>query len=312
MSEPAATEILWIGLGQMGTVLSSRLSGRFRVVGVDPRREARELSHLWKGADGLASAFAQGTTAPVVIICLPHPYAFVSTIEELLESEAVEQVSVVINLSTVGPRVAEEGAMTIESAAPNVTYVESLITGGVQRAARGDITLLVSCRGKLPRKVRAILRVLAKRLEFFDTIHDAAVAKLANNVAMLGAASAAIEALDLGVRSGLPLDVVFRVLQNGTGDSYILKNSLRRALLDGDKTTGFAARLAIKDVDLALDLSAAVSCPLPHLEIVRKELREVVKDGGADETFARIGSLRGLDQPAYMDASTKRGAASSL
>lgn len=286
--------VLWLGLGQMGSALASRLTSDFRVVGVDPSPTANAKG-LWRRAETVKRAIDD--LAPwAVVLCLPDPVSFTEAIAEIMAVPSVaEDASHVVNLSTVGPTVAAYAASVVERPG-RLQYVESLITGGVQNAATGDITLLVASSSQLSSDLRRMLEALAMRLDEFENIEAVATAKLVNNVAMLGTASATLEALDLGRRSGLKLDVLFRVLQRGTANSYIVNNSLRRCLLDHDRRTGFAARLALKDIDLALELAARTGCDLTHARIVREELRELIDAGGGDETFARISALRGIDE----------------
>jgi 3-hydroxyisobutyrate dehydrogenase-like beta-hydroxyacid dehydrogenase len=299
--------ILWLGLGQMGGTLAARLERDFRVVGVDPLPSASSCG-IWRRAETVKRATTDGVAPWAVVLCLPDPVSFLDAISEITSTAIVaDSARHVINLSTVGPSAAAHAAGIIERTR-KIQYVESLITGGVQRAATGDITLLVACSGELSQGVRALLETLAARLNVLESIEAVATAKLVNNVAMLGTASATVEALDLGRRHGLATDTMFRVLQDGTANSYILNNSLRRALIDNDTKTGFAARLALKDLELALELAARVGCELTHARIVHAELRKLIGNGGADETFARIGTLRGFDYAAGVDSSMIEGA----
>jgi 3-hydroxyisobutyrate dehydrogenase len=294
LAEQTQPVVLWLGLGQMGSVLASRLTAAFRVVGVDPS-PAAYAEGLWRRVETVKDAVDGDLTPWAVLVCLPDPVGFTQAIAEVMAAPGVAQnASYVVNLSTVGPAVAAHAADVVQRSG-KVEYVESLITGGVQHAAQGDITLLVAGSTGLSSDVRKMLGTLAVRLQEFENIEAVATAKLVNNVAMLGTASATLEAIDLGRRRGLELDVLFRVLRCGTANSYILNNSLRRLLLDHDRSTGFAARLALKDLDLALDLAARVGCDLSHARLVREELSELIGAGGGDETFARIGALRGID-----------------
>jgi 3-hydroxyisobutyrate dehydrogenase len=289
---PDNAAVWWAGLGQMGTALSARVAKCNHVVGLDPDTSAREACSF-----DTAPSLHEGGALPVpwaVVLCVPTAEAYLSSIKEVVGLPRPEKLAAVVNLSTVGLEVAAQGEAFLAQEMPDVDYVESLITGGVLRAASGDITLLVGSHKPLSHPVKAMLEVMSSRLHTLASVHQARVAKLVNNLAMLGIASVTVEALDLGVRSGLTIDTVFRVLREGTGTSYILNNSLTRALLDGDFTTGFATRLALKDIGLALDVARDVSCPTPHGDVVRRELEQAISDGQSDATFARIATTRGL------------------
>jgi 3-hydroxyisobutyrate dehydrogenase-like beta-hydroxyacid dehydrogenase len=277
----------------MGAALSARAVECTRVVGVDPQPSARETCSF----DTASSLHELNDALPapwVVVLCLPTTEAYLSSIKEVVDLPQPEKLAAVVNLSTVGLDAAAQGEALLAQQMPEVDYVESLITGGVLRAATGDITMLVGSRNPLSHRVKALLEAMSPRLHTFASVHQARIAKLVNNLAMLGIASVTVEALDLGVRSGLTIETVFRVLREGTGSSYILNNSLTRALLEGDFTTGFATHLALKDIGLALDVAREVSCRTPHGDVVRGELEQAISAGQSDATFARIATARGL------------------
>lgn len=285
--------VLWLGLGQMGAPLCARAARTHRVRGVDP--VLTKLPGLQSTTESISQLDASGVQPWAIVLCLPSVESFLATIEEIAATPTlVRGAQALVNLSTVGPRAAEQAQRALSESAPQLQYVESLMTGGVLRAKDGEIALLVGSQAPIPSAVRALLGTLADTLVDLHGIHDVAVAKLVNNVAMLGAASSTLEALDLGIRGGLPLATLFQVLKGGTGTSYTLNNSLSRAFIAGDTKTGYAARLALKDALLALEVGAAVDCEMPHTRVVCDELAELVRTGDGDESFAMIGGLRGI------------------
>jgi 3-hydroxyisobutyrate dehydrogenase-like beta-hydroxyacid dehydrogenase len=285
--------VAWLGLGQLGAPLCARAARAYRVLGVDPA--VNGVPGLWSAAGSVSELAARDPQPWAIVLCLPSTESFLTAIEELCSTPTlVRGARALVNLSTVGPRATAQAQQALSAAAPDLQYVESLVTGGVLRAKDGQVTLLVSSRSAIPAELRALLEALADRQEYLDSVHEVTVAKLVNNVAMLGAASSTLEALDLGISNGLSKATLFRVLKGGTGASYILDNSLSRAFLTGDTRTGYAARLALKDARLALELGATVECPMPHTGVVCDELTQLVGSGGGDRSFAMIGGLRGI------------------
>ncbi len=287
--------VLWLGLGQMGAPLCARAARSYRVSGVDPLLTS--VPGLWRRAENLAQ-LDRDTQPWAIVLCLPSVEGFLTTIEQIVSSPALaDSARALVNLSTVGPQAAEQARLLVGEQAAHMQYVESLMTGGVLGAKHGQITLLVGSEAPVAPEVRALLGELSNTIVDLDGVHQVAVAKLVNNVAMLGAASSTLEALDLGIKSGLPAATLFRVLKTGTGRSYTLEHSLSRAYLDGDTETGYAARLALKDALLALDAGASAECEMPHTRLVCEELTRLLDSGGGDESFAMIGTLRGIQAP---------------
>jgi 3-hydroxyisobutyrate dehydrogenase len=290
---PENAVVWWLGLGQMGAALSARAAKGAHVVGIDPRGSVGKACPF-ETVRSLQDLDATQPAPWAVVLCLPTPDAYLSSVRELAISPRLESTAAIINLSTVGIEAAAQAEALLATDKPDLDYVESLVTGGVCRATAGDVTLLVGSRKPLSQGVEALLQRLASRLHILDSIREAGIAKLVNNLAMLGIASVTVEAIDLGIKSGLDRETVFRVLRDGTGASYILNNSLTRSLIDGDFRTGFAARLALKDIGLAVHIAKQVSCDTPHADIVCGELLRAVTVGQPDETFARIATVRGL------------------
>jgi 3-hydroxyisobutyrate dehydrogenase-like beta-hydroxyacid dehydrogenase len=176
-----------------------------------------------------------------------------------------------------------------------VVFVESPVSGGVLRTARRDIALLCGCReAAMIDPLRPVLDAIAKRIFVFGSARHASVAKLVNNVAAVNIALGTIEALSLGVGSGLELEDLFEVLDAGTAGSYVLSSTLTRSLLDGDLRTGFAMRLAAKDMGLALDHAAFVDVDLPHTTESLTQLDEGIEGGLGDLVFPAVALRRGL------------------
>ncbi len=274
------------GLGQMGRAMVARVrDAGLDVVGVDPDPAAREAV----AADGLAAVPCLSDAGPVdaLFVCVPGPRDLEAVISECLASSAPPRL--VVNLSTVGAPVAEDQRDRIRAASASCGYVESPISGGVLRAARGQVALL--CAADPPACLDAILPTLeriAARVIRFSTIAAASTAKLVNNLAVLSTSLATLEALEWGVRAGLPVGDLFDALAAGTADSYALRSTLTRSVREGDFSRGFAMRLALKDVRLALGAATAAGRQMPFATEVERQLAAGCELGLGDHTFPAV------------------------
>lgn len=284
--------VAFAGLGQMGLAMAGRLrTAGIDVVGIDPDPGVRAQAEA-RGLRTAASSDAAGSF-DALLMCVPGPREAAQLVTSCLA--AAQRPRVVVNLSTVGPSVAREQCARLRAAAPPIAYVEAPISGGVLRAAQGRAVLLCAAEpSEALDELAPLLERMAARAIRFPTIRACATAKLVNNLAVLATSLATLEALEWGVRAGLDPDDLFDALQAGTADSYALRSTLTRTLREGDFTRGFAMRLALKDVRLALAEAAGAEAAMPFAAEVARQLEAGCEQGLGDRTFPAVALARGL------------------
>lgn len=283
--------VAFAGLGQMGLAMVAHVQALgLDVVGVDPDPVARARA----AERGLATARSvrEAGTADALLLCVPGPREVATLVSECLA--AADPPRIVVNLSTVGPSVAEEQCARLRAAAPAIAYVEAPISGGVLRAAERQCTLLCAAEpAECLAAIGPLLEAMAARVIRFPTIRACSTAKLVNNLAVLATSLATLEALEWGVREGLDPERLFEALQAGTADSYALRSTLTRTLRDGDFSRGFAMRLALKDVRLALGEAVEADAAMPFAAEVARQLEAGCDRGLGDLTFPAVAVERG-------------------
>jgi 3-hydroxyisobutyrate dehydrogenase len=133
---------------------------------------------------------------------------------------------------------------------------------------------------------------MAKTLIELPTVRAASIAKLSNNIAAICNALGTLEALRFGVASGLETAQLFHVLEHGTASSYVLGSAVRRAVLEGDINTGFAMRLAVKDLRLAAAWADRIGIELPYTAEALRELEAGVEAELGDLAFPAVSRMR--------------------
>lgn len=293
-AEPPSTA-LFAGLGQMGRAMATRLAdGQLRLTGIDPDEGARAAA-AELGIEARAR-IAEAEPGEVVFACVPGPPELMAVIDECLALDPPPRFFV--NLSTVGKIAGEEARDHLHGSAQPIVFVESPISGGVLKAARGEATLLWAAEPPAAADaVRPLIEKLGARTVAFESAADASTAKLANNLAMLATALGTLEALTWAVGEGLSLDQLFESLGAGTADSYALRSTLARSVRDGDFERGFAMRLALKDVRLILREAAASGLEMRFAEEIERRLDEGCAAGLGDRTFPAVAALTGMWDP---------------
>jgi 3-hydroxyisobutyrate dehydrogenase-like beta-hydroxyacid dehydrogenase len=290
--------VLFVGLGQMGRALAGNLQAAgFRLVGVDVAPRSRTLAADELGIEVLAGLPGDGLQPTYACVaCVPSPADVQSVAAWCLRLPPARRPAALLNLSTIGPDAAESVEALLGD---EVTFFECPVTGGVLRTRQRRSTVICGCRGREAyESVLPLLEAMSEAPLHVGTVREASVAKLANNVAAINGALATLEALELGLRAGLSLETLFHVLSRGTADSYVLASTLRRPLLEGDFTTGFAARLAAKDLRLVLDLADRLGLEMPRTERTLADLDDLMDHGLGDFVFPAVALRRGMAEAA--------------
>jgi 3-hydroxyisobutyrate dehydrogenase len=280
---PEIAEVCMVGLGRMGAGLAALLTrAGFEVTGVDPAGDGAELRRL--------AQLDRRTDA--VCVSVPGPGELVDVVDELLRFDRTQRPRYLVNFTTVGPECAVMLDERLAREAPELLYAECPLTGGVPRLRNHECcTLFGSRAGEPDPELQRLLDAVARRVFVLADVGAAATAKLVNNVAAVSAGLATLEALRIGVRAGLEAGQLFEVLEAGTGDSYILRNSLTRAVLKKDLETGFSTRLALKDMRLAKGLAAGEEVEAPYVELAAAELERQLRRSLGDCSFAAGAAL---------------------
>jgi len=283
--------ILFFGLGQMGRELVRHLiSSGHDITGIDPNDSAREKCKDM-GLHLLQSVGEVRDRPEYVFACVPYPHDLVQIASWCNMLPDAYRPTFLINLSTIGPK----ASLEVEQICTNVVFVECPITGGVIRASRKEITLLCGCRKvELLEDILPLLHQIAAKVIVMRNVYDTSIAKLVNNLVSINNALGTIEALGFGLKAGIPMEMLFNALENGTANSYVLSSTLRRSLLEGDFETGFALHLALKDLRLAAQAAEELHCQMPHLEVNLRELADTFDMGYGDLVFSSVALHHGL------------------
>jgi 3-hydroxyisobutyrate dehydrogenase-like beta-hydroxyacid dehydrogenase len=275
----------------MGTALAGRLiAAGYQVEGVDPAPRKRSPCPVHASIE---DAVADGRPSfQAAIASLPSPVELLDSITRLLALPPEQVPRYFVNLSTIGSEAAEHAAARF--ARPGLrTYVEAPVTGGVLRAAEGRAAILLGSTDDVGQELLALLDRLARRVLHVGSVTDASKVKLINNFIAIANTFVAVEGLRLAARLGLDPLETRRLLEDGTADSYVLRSTVQRPMTTGDLSTGFALRLALKDMLLLREALGAERAEL--LAAVIEILATGAGRGQGDYVFplAALGSIPG-------------------
>jgi L-threonate 2-dehydrogenase len=262
MSQAEKPEIAVIGLGSMGFGMATSLKrAGFRVTGCDVVAEnvARFVAEGGKGATTPAEAArAAGIVVSVVLNA--------AQTETILfgaggVAETLAKGAVFVSSATMDPEVARRLARQLEETGRH--YLDAPISGGAQRAAQGELTILASGSPAAFARARPALDAMAAKLyELGNEAGQGAAFKMINQLLAGVHIAAASEAIAFAARQGLDIRKVYEVITASAGNSWMFENRMPH-VIDGDYTPRSAVEIFVKDLGIVQDMARSARFPVP-------------------------------------------------
>lgn len=243
----------WIGLGAMGTPMA-RVVARagHTVVGydVDPQRAAALAD---EGVVPVTSVAGAAAGAEVLAIMVATP----SQGESVLFGDggaagALAPGSVVLVMATVGAAAVSRWSALL--AEKGISVVDAPVSGGVARAASGDLLMMVGGAPEAVEKVAPLLAAMASKAPVVGPQPgDGQKLKLVNQLLCGVHIAAAAEALVFAESIGLDAATSWEVVRHGAAGSFMLDDRGRRMVEGSFGDVKSALDIFVKDMDLVVD-----------------------------------------------------------
>jgi len=177
-------------------------------------------------------------------------------------------------------------------AARGVATLEAPISGGPPGAEAGTLSIMVSGPREAFDEVEPVLAGLGKTVTYCgDRPGLAQVAKLANNILSATALIASLEALAMGVKAGLDVEVMLNAINAGSGRNSATQDKIPRDVITGTFNYGAPMHILAKDIDLALAEGEAQGVPQMVCQQVRQMFKLGMAKGWADRDITEMARL---------------------
>jgi 3-hydroxyisobutyrate dehydrogenase len=255
----------FVGLGHLGRHLARSLArAGFATTVCDlDRTKAKPL--LAAGAAWAATPAELAARVDALVTCMPSPKATSAVLDEVLP--VLARGATWIEMSTNGPD--EVRTFANRAAEHGVAMLEAPVTGGVHRAATGEITVLVGGDGALFRAHRAALRAMGGEIIHMGPLGSAATIKVITNMLAFVHLVASGEAMMLAKRAGLDLAKAYAAIRASSGNSFVHETETQ-LVLSGSYDVGFTMDLACKDLGFALGMGRDLGVPLELAGLVER------------------------------------------
>lgn len=274
----------FVGLGAMGAPMAAHLAraGRLAVVWNRTRARAADFAreHRVAAPEQLADLAA---AADVVLLCVSADREVQEVCQALLP--ALAPGSVLIDTSTISPRTTR--ALAEDAARAGVAWLDAPLTGGVEGAMAGRLSVMVGGAEEVLDRVRPVLECFAARITHMGPVGAGQASKAINQVMVAGIAEGVCEALALAEQMGLPQDRLLAVLTAGAANSWFLEKR-GASMLRSEFTPGFKLGLLRKDLEIVRALAEDLGAELPVVNQALADYRALQAAGHGDEEISAL------------------------
>lgn len=293
-----------IGLGSMGFgAASSCIKAGLVTYGVDlnPDTLSRLKQAGARQAETQIDTFADRLDAVLLLV------VNVAQVNAILFGES--QVAKKLKPGTavmVSSTISAQDAKQIEQqlAEYQLLMLDAPVSGGAVKAAAGAMTVMASGSDEAFEKLALVLDAVASKVyRIGEEIGLGATVKIIHQLLAGVHIAAGAEAMALAARADIPLDIMYEVVTNAAGNSWMFENRMRH-VVDGDYTPKSAVDIFVKDLGLVTDTAKALHFPLPLASTAFNMFTSASNAGyGKEDDSAVIKIFSGITLPKKSEAS---------
>jgi 3-hydroxyisobutyrate dehydrogenase len=259
--DPARPAVAVIGTGIMGSAMARNLTAAGLPVTVWDRSAAATRSLAGAGAAVASSAAEAVTGADVVITMLPTASIVNSVIFGEDVAGAFPEGCVWAQMGTIGIPETHRIRDQLASRRPGVVFVDAPVSGSKGPAENGQLLILASGPAAAADAVRPVFDVIGRKTIWLGDAGRGSQMKLVVNAYMSVLIEGVAETMALADRLGIGHPQLAEAIEGGPLDAPIADAKLHK-MDNQDYAAEFPLEWALKDVDLALDVSAGEELPL--------------------------------------------------
>jgi 3-hydroxyisobutyrate dehydrogenase len=268
----------FIGLGAMGAPMARHVHARglLNVVGTRTQDKADALAaELGVRAARSAQNFAD---CDVVALCVPLDAAVLENVAGL--ADVLRPGTVVIDHSTVSVDTARRAAAMC--AAHGIGFLDAPVSGGVEGARNGKLSVMVGGDEAVLEKARPVLECYAARISHMGGTGAGQATKAVNQVLVAGINEAVCEGLALGEKLGLDAGRLLPTLMAGAAGNWFLDKRGATMLRD-EFAPGFKNAHMLKDLRIVQGIAQQAGIRTTVIDQALADYSELVTERGLGE-----------------------------
>lgn len=279
--------IRFIGLGVMGGPMCRNVALKHpgRVVAFDLSSAALDALADTR-AERAGSVEELAAVADVIFLSLPGGPQVEAVAGGPVAAHA-RPGSVVVDLSTTPVALARKVAADL--AAKGIAFADAPVARTREAAQRGELSIMVGAPQPVFDRIRPLLAYMATDITHGGDVGAGQVLKLVNNMLVFENVVTLAEMMVLGEKAGVAPATLLDAVSKGSGDSFVLRNHGRKAMLPRDfPEKSFPPEYVLKDIDYVFQLAAETGVPLKAAETVRSYYERAVAQGLGGRYFPAV------------------------
>lgn len=277
-----------IGLGSMGEWMARNLAQAGFLSAVYNRTPAK-ATDLAKELHVISYDSPEALSAKVdcVFICVSADQDVMEVVNAI--AKTLKPDSVVVDLSTVSSATAILAAARL--AEKQVAFLDAPVSGGVEGAKNGTLSMMVGGDAAVLLKVHPLLEAMATRIIHIGATGAGQGTKAVNQVMVAGINQAVTEALAFAAAQDLPLEKVIDVINGGAAGNWFLAHR-GLTMTEGTFKPGFKLALHHKDLKICQKMAKLNGASLPLVDVTVKDYARLMTDGFGNEDISALYRLK--------------------
>ncbi|MCL5776784.1 NAD(P)-dependent oxidoreductase [Limibaculum sp. FT325] len=286
----------FIGLGNVGGKLAaSLLRGGIDLNVRDLDRAAAEPL-VAAGAKWAESPAAMAAECDLIVTCLPSPAASAAVMEGADGVLAAMRPGAIwAEMSTTDA--AEVTRIGAKVAAAGGHAADCPVTGGVHRAASGNIAILAGCERAVFERLLPVLGLMGHDILHCGALGTASTLKVMTNVLATANLVSLCEALAVMKAAGMDLATTYEAIRISSGNSFTHETE-SKLILSGSRKIDFTMQLVLKDIGLFQAIADRTGVPLDLNPLLIRVFEDGARRYGpheqSDQIIRRIEEATGL------------------
>ena len=277
----------FIGIGVMGAPMALNiLKGGHELTVFDNSPDA--IARMVKaGAKAAATPKEVGAASDIVVTMLPEP----QHVEQAVlgadgVAEGLRKGGIVIDMSTIDPQTSKRIGDVLRTR--GMEMVDSPVGKTSEHAETGTLTLMVGGNKEAIDRAMPVLKCMGTDTFLCGGPGTGHAMKITNNLLATTIMMANTEALAIGIKEGLTLELMQEVMSTTMAWNQQFAVAMPKKAFKGDDSPGFAIRLACKDVRLACEVAEAQGFTALVGRAAQATMERAIEQGLGDRDTAAI------------------------
>ncbi|WP_421693920.1 NAD(P)-dependent oxidoreductase [Aestuariivirga sp.] len=273
-----------IGAGMMGQGMAANLLKHGHQVSVIAHRNRAPVEALVARGAREVTSLAKLAEAEVILLCVTTSKVVEETLNQL--QPHLRSGQIIMDAGTSAPDVTKR--LAHELALRGAAYADIPLTGGPEQAEQGVLGVLCGATPETFARIEPLLACFATTIRHFGPPGSGHTAKLISNYLVTGMVALVAEAFSTAHTAQIGWQDLYDVMQNGSGNSGVLRKMVEPALKGDFDGYRFALANAAKDIGYYAELAEGLGCRTKLTDSVAEIFTHAVDTGHGGRNVSHL------------------------